>query len=433
MNDKRYRRIINAWCMYDWANSAFATTIMAAMFPPFYRSVAIAAGAAENIATSRWAYTTSIALLLIAIIAPVLGAIADHTGGKKRYIAFFAGLGILATAAFVFIGTDTWLLASVLFILGNIGFAGANIFYESLLPHIAKKNDIDQVSTRGYALGYLGGGILLVINVLWFMKPEWFFMPNQEFALRASFFSVAVWWALFSLPLFRRVPEPPVVRDRDVAAGIGPVRAGLGRLVTTFREIRRYKQLILFLVAFWIYNDGIGTIIKMAVAYGDEIGIGMTDMIIALIITQFVGIPFSFLFGSLAKRMGTKRSIMLALVVYVGICVGGFFMSTALHFYILAFVVGLVQGGSQALSRSLYGAMVPKAKSAEFFGFFSTSSKFAGIAGPLLFGVVAQIAGQSRLSILALIVFFIIGGALLLFVDEEEGMRVAQAENAAAL
>ncbi len=433
MNDKSYRRIINAWSMYDWANSAFATTIMAAMFPPFYRSVAIAAGAAENIATSRWAYTTSIALLLIAVVAPILGAIADYTGGKKRYVAFFAGLGILATAAFVFIGTDTWLLASVLYILGNIGFAGANIFYESLLPHIAKKNDIDQVSTRGYALGYLGGGILLVINVLWFMKPEWFFMPNQEFALRASFFSVAVWWALFSLPLFRRVPEPPVVRDWDVAAGIGPVRAGLGRLVTTFREIRRYKQLVLFLVAFWIYNDGIGTIIKMAVAYGDEIGIGMTDMIIALIITQFVGIPFSFLFGTLAKRMGTKRSIMLALVVYVGVCIGGFRMSTALHFYVLAFVVGLVQGGSQALSRSLYGAMVPKAKSAEFFGFFSTSSKFAGIAGPLLFGVVAQIAGQSRLSILALIVFFIIGGALLLFVDEEEGIRVAQAENAAAL
>ncbi len=433
MNDKSYRRIINAWSMYDWANSAFATTIMAAMFPPFYRSVAIAAGAAGNIATSRWAYTTSIALLLIAIIAPALGAIADHTGGKKRYVAFFAGLGILATAAFVFIGTDTWLLASALFILGNIGFAGANIFYESLLPHIAKKNDIDQVSTRGYALGYLGGGILLVINVLWFMKPEWFFMPNQEFALRASFFSVAVWWALFSLPLFRRVPEPPVVRERDVAAGVGPVRAGLGRLVTTFREIKHYKQLVLFLVAFWIYNDGIGTIMKMAVAYGDEIGIGMTDMIIALIITQFVGIPFSFLFGTLAKRVGTKRSIMLGLVVYVGICTGGFFMSTALHFYVLAFMVGLVQGGSQALSRSLYGAMVPKAKSAEFFGFFSTSSKFAGIAGPLLFGVVAQIAGQSRLSILALIVFFIIGGALLLFVDEEEGIRVAQAENAAAL
>jgi len=430
MNDRIYKRIINAWCMYDWANSAFATTVMAAMFPPFYRALAIAAGKAESDATAMWGYTTSIALLLIALIAPVLGAIADHTGGKKWYIAFFAALGIVATAAFVFIGTDTWLLASILYILGNIGFAGANIFYESLLPHIAKKNDIDQISAKGYALGYVGGGILLVINVLWFMKPQLFFMPDRQFALRASFFSVAVWWAIFSVPLFRHVPEPSVVRREALA--INPVQAGFARLATTFREIRRYKQLMLFLVAFWIYNDGIGTIIKMATAYGDEIGIGMTDMIIALIITQFVGIPFSFLFGTLAKRLGTKRSIMLALGVYVLVCIGGYFMSVALHFYILAFMVGLVQGGSQALSRSLYGAMVPKAKSAEFFGFFSTSSKFAGIAGPLLFGLVAQLAGQSRLSIIALIVFFIVGGALLLLVDEEEGIRIARAEDAAA-
>jgi UMF1 family MFS transporter len=428
--DREYRRIINAWCMYDWANSAFATTIMAAMFPPFYRAVAIAAGAAENIATSRWAYTTSLSLLLVAIIAPALGAISDHTGGKKRYVAVFAGLGILATAAFVFIGVDTWVLASALFILGDVGFAGANIFYESLLPHIARKGDVDQVSTRGYALGYVGGGILLVLNVLWYMKPEWFFMPNQQFALRASFFSVAVWWALFSVPLFRRVPEPPAGKER--VAAINPIRAGFGRLAKTLREMRRYKQLMLLLLAFWIYNDGIGTIIKMATAYGDEIGIGMTDMIIALVITQFVGIPFSFLFGTLAKRLGTKRSILLALAIYAVICIAGFFMTTALHFYILAFMVGLVQGGSQALSRSLYAAMVPKARSAEFFGFFSTSSKFAGIAGPLIFGLVAQLTGGSRLSILAIILFFIVGGVLLLFVDEKEGIRVADAENAAA-
>jgi len=425
----QYRRIIRAWSMYDWANSAFATTIMAAMFPPFYRSVAIAAGAAENIATSRWAYTTSIALLLIAIIAPVLGAMADHTGGKKRYVAAFATLGVVSTAAFVFIGTDTWVLASVLFILGNIGFAGANIFYESLLPHIATKGDVDQVSARGYALGYVGGGILLIINVLWFMKPEWFFMPDVDFALRASFFSVAVWWGIFTLPLMRRVPEPPVVRGEQEPGNA--LRAGFSRLARTFREIRRYKQLVIFLVAFWIYNDGIGTIIKMATAYGDEIGIGMTDMIIALIITQFVGIPLTFGFGSLAKRVGTKRSIMLGLAVYVLICIAGYFMTSALHFYILAFMVGLVQGGSQALSRSLYAAMVPKARSAEFFGFFSTSSKFAGIMGPLLFGVVAQVAGGSRLSIIAVIIFFVVGGLLLLLVDEKEGIRIADAENAA--
>jgi len=429
-NDKGYKRIINAWCMYDWANPAFATTIMAAMFPPFYRSLVTAAGLGEPDATAYWAYTTSIALLLIAVLAPVLGAISDHTGGKKRYIAFFVGMGVLGTGLLMFLGDDTYALASILFIIGNMGFAGANIFYESLLPHIAKKDDIDQVSTRGYAMGYVGGGILLVINVLWYMKPEWFFMPGVGFALRASFFSVAVWWALFSIPLFRNVPEPPV--RRKVGESVHVLRAGFGRLAHTFRQITRYKQLLLFLIAFWIYNDGIGTIIKMATAYGDEIGIGITDMTIALIITQFVGIPFSFGFGWLARRLGAKQSIFVGLGVYMLISIAGYFMQTATHFYILAFTVGMVQGGTQALSRSLYATMVPKDQSAEFFGFFSTSSKFAGIAGPLLFGVVSQVTGGSRLSIVSLIIFFVVGGFLLIFVDEKEGIRVAQQENAAA-
>ncbi|MCL7452600.1 MAG: MFS transporter [Anaerolineae bacterium] len=426
---RAYRKIINSWAMYDWANSAFATTIMAAMFPPFYRSLAINAGLGEANATAAWAYTTSLSLLLVALVAPVLGAISDHTGGKKRFIAFFAALGVIGTGLFAFLGDESYLWASVLFMIGDVGFAGANIFYESLLPHIAKKGDIDQVSTRGYAMGYLGGGILLIVNVLWFMNPELFFMPGTGFALRAAFFSVAVWWAIFSIPLFRNVPEPPVVRiEREE---VNFVRAGFSRLGHTFGQIRRYKQLLIFLFAFWIYNDGIGTIIKMATAYGDEIGIGLTDMTLALIITQFVGIPFSFGFGWLARRMGTKRSILLALGVYVLISIAGYFMQTALHFYILAFMVGTVQGGSQALSRSLYGTMVPKSQSAEFFGFFSTSSKFAGIIGPLIFGVVSQVAGASRLSILSVIVFFVVGGFLLTFVDEQEGRRVAVQEDIA--
>ena len=427
LSDRAYRKIINSWSMYDWANSAFATTIMAAMFPPFYRTMATTAGLSEANATAAWAYTTSIALLIIALLAPVLGAISDHTGGKKWYIAFFAGLGILGTGLFVVLGDDTYILGSILFIIGNVGFAGANIFYESLLPHIAKKDDIDQISTRGYALGYVGGGILLVINVLWYMQPGWFFMPGVGFALRASFFSVAVWWAIFSIPLFRDVPEPPVVRVVDEQVNV--VSAGFRRLGHTFRQITRYRQLLIFLIAFWLYNDGIGTIIKMATAYGDEIGIGLTDMVIALIITQFVGIPFSFGFGWLARRLGTKRSILLSLAIYTLISIAGYFMTTATHFYILAFAVGMVQGGSQALSRSLYGAMVPKSQSAEFFGFFSTSSKFAGILGPLLFGVVSQIAGGSRLSIISLIVFFIVGGLILTQVNVEEGIRVARQED----
>ena len=422
------KKSINAWCMYDWANSAFATTIMAAVFPPFYRALVIKAGLPENIATAYWGYTTSIGLLVIALIAPVLGAISDSTGGKKLYVAFFAWMGILSTSAFIFIGTDTWIFASSLFILGNIGFAGANVFYESMLPHIAKKNDIDQISTKGYALGYVGGGILLVINVLWITKPHLFAMPHTGFALRASFFSVAVWWALFSIPFFRHVPEPPFVRKPDSAPN--PIKEGFARLSSTFSEIRRYRQLLIFLIAFWIYNDGIGTIIKMATAYGDEIGIRMTDMIIALIITQFVGIPFSFLFGMLAKKLGAKRCVLLALGVYCLISIAGFFMQTALHFYILAFMVGMFQGGSQALSRSLYGVMVPKQRSAEFFGFFSTSAKFAGIFGPLIFGLVSQFTGGSRISILSVIIFFIAGGVLLMRVDVDEGIRTAHAEEA---
>jgi UMF1 family MFS transporter len=424
---RAYRKIINSWAMYDWANSAFATTIMAAMFPPFYRSLAVNAGLGEADATAAWAYTTSLSLLLIALLAPVLGAISDHTGGKKRFIAFFAVLGVIGTGLFAFLGDTSYLWASVLFMIGDVGFAGANIFYESLLPHIAQKGDIDQVSTRGYALGYLGGGILLIVNVLWYMNPDLFFMPSTGFALRAAFFSVAVWWAVFSIPLFRNVPEPPIVRIERREVNV--IRAGFIRLGHTFGQIRRYKQLLIFLIAFWIYNDGIGTIIKMATAYGDEIGIGLTDMTLALIITQFVGIPFSWGCGWLARRLGTKRSILLALGVYVLISIAGYFMQTAIHFYILAFMVGTVQGGSQALSRSLYGTMVPKSQSAEFFGFFSTSSKFAGIIGPLIFGVVSQIAGASRLSILSVIAFFIIGGILLTFVDEQEGRRVAVQED----
>jgi UMF1 family MFS transporter len=428
-DNRAYRKIINSWAMYDWANSAFATTIMAAMFPPFYRSLATTAGLSEGNATAAWAYTASISLLIVALLAPVLGAISDHTGGKKWYIAFFAGMGVLGTGLFVVLGEDSYILGSALYIVGLVGFSGANIFYESLLPHIAQKDDIDQISTRGYAMGYLGGGILLIINVLWYMWPDLFFMPSVGFALRAAFFSVAVWWALFSIPLFRNVPEPPVVRIVDRSVNV--LSAGFKRLTHTFRKMTSYKQLLLFLVAFWIYNNGIGTIITMATAYGDEIGIEMQHMVIALIITQFVGIPFSFAFGGLARRISAKRSILVALIVYTLISIAGYFMETATHFYILAFMVGTVQGGSQALSRSIYGAMVPKSQAAEFFGFYSTSSKVAGILGPLLFGVVSQITGGSRLSIVSLIIFFLVGGLLLLKVNVAEGIRVAREEEIA--
>ncbi|WP_244549294.1 MFS transporter [Desulfatibacillum alkenivorans] len=422
-DSKEYKKIVWSWCMYDWANSAFATTMMAAMYPPFFHAAAVKAGFTPSGATAAWGYFAAAALFIVAVSAPLLGAMADYMGRRKLFVGLFAGLGVLCTCAAVFLGDDTWLLAGLLFVGGNVGFAGANVFYESLLPLIAKEGDVDTISARGYALGYLGGGLLLVVNALMVVKPHWFGMEGVGFAVRASFFSVGVWWGVFSIPLLRNVPEPS--RDLKNTSKI-PIGEGIARLAATFRDIKKYKQLLIFLAAFWVYNDGIGTIIKMATAYGSEIGIGMTHLIGALVLTQFIGMPCAIAFGALASRIGAKACILIALGVYVIICIAGYFMSTPLHFYILAGLVGTVQGGSQALSRSLYAAMTPKAKASEFFGFFSSSAKMAGIAGPLVFGFVSQAAGESRLSIFSLIVFFAVGAILLLKVDVQEGIEAAK-------
>ena len=429
MQDKAYKKIINAWCMYDWANSAFATTIMAAVLPAFYGAVA-GAELPGNMATVYWGYTSSIALLIAAVLAPTLGAAADYLGAKKRFLAVFAVIGIFFTSLLVLVSRGDWLLASLLYILGEVGFSGSIVFYDSLLPHIARCEDMDYVSSKGYAMGYLGGGILLAINIAMILFWQQLGLPSQEWASRLSFLSVGIWWAIFTIPVLRNVPEPPV----PVRTGprVNALRAAFQRLSATFHDIQRYRELMKFIIAFWLYNDGIGTIIKMATIYGTEIGIGQTDLIGALLLTQFIGIPFSLLFGKLPKRIGTKPSIYLALGVYTLISILGYFMTKAWHFWVLAGMVGLVQGGSQALSRSLFGAMVPKAKTAEFYGFYDISSKFAGIIGPAIFALVGQITGTSRLSIISLVIFFIVGGLILTRVNEKEGIRVAREQDAAA-
>jgi len=422
-------REIRGWCLYDWASSAFVTTVAAALFPPFFRSLATTAGVANATATAYWGYANAIAVLLVALGGPILGAAADHTGGLKRFIAAFAVPGMLATGALALLGDSSWLAAAMLFITAAVGFEGANVFYDALLPHVARGADIDRISSRGYALGYLGGGCLLVLNALWVTKPDLLGLPGTGAAVRLSFVTVAVWWGVFSVPFFRNVSEPPGERRvTPPAAGSSPtILAAWARLRMTCRQIGRYRQLVTFLAAFWIYNDGIGTIIKMATAYGDEIGLRLADMVAALIITQFVGIPCALFFGRLANRIGAKRAIQLALGVYLLISLGGYFMRTAAHFYALAIAVGIVQGGAQALSRSLFGAMVPRHKSAEFYGFYTTSARFAGVAGPLLFGVVSGLTGASRLSVALLAVFFLVGALLLSKVDVEAGRRAARA------
>ncbi len=424
-----YAKVINAWCMYDWANSAFATTIMAAVLPTFYAAVP-GADLPGNTATVYWGYTSSISLLINAFLGPVLGAVADYLGAKKRFLAFFTAFGVFFTCLLVVVSTGQWLLASMLYTLGYMGFGGANVFYDSLLPHIAKPEDIDYVSSKGYALGYLGGGILLAINIVMILFWDKLGLSSAEMASRLSFLSVGIWWAVFSIPVLRTVPEPSVPMMQEPR--INPFRVALRRLSTTLSDVRQYSELTKFIIAFWLYNDGIGTIIKMSTIYGTEIGIGQTDLIGALVLLQFVGIPFSLLFGRLAKRLGTKQSIYLALFIYTLISIAAYFMTSAWQFWLLAGMVGLVQGGSQALSRSLFGAMVPKVKSAEFFGFYDVSSKFAGIVGPAVFALVGQLTGTSRLSIVSLIFFFAVGGLLLTQVNEKDGIRVARAADDAA-
>jgi UMF1 family MFS transporter len=644
--DDEYRRRIRAWTLYDWANSAFATTILAAVLPVYYSQVAGSTLGSPAQATAYWTTTLSISLVIVAVLAPILGTISDIKRGKKRFLAVFIGVGTIGTGLLVVVGTGDWLLASVLFIVARVGFAAANVFYDALLPHVARQEDQDRVSTGGYALGYLGGGLLLAVNIVMI------FTLGDSVGTRLSFLSVAIWWAVFSIPILRRVPEPPAARAAGPAGSA--VSAGFKRLRETFGNLRQYRQLLRFLIAFLVYNDGIGTIIGVAVIYGAELGFGAIELIAAILLVQFVGIPFSLMFGripspdeprraaflafiiwnlvtiplvgigakyvldddatgtpspayetegsfvgegeyrveagaielvgsfvvvaesdlpsaadsayafssspadlaefayngteveltlsegpdrskwavlidgepvldgvellvldghnpterfevtttidagaaghhvlsvintndraedssgfvmsigrvevlpppresalgtilgillilqllglafaavawrafgGLAETMTTKRTIVLALLVYAVIAVWGFFLDAVIEFWFLAWLVAVVQGGSQALSRSLYAGMSPTLESGEFFGFFSVMSKFSAILGPLIFVGAVAIFGSSRPAILFIVVFFVVGIGLLMRVDVEEGQRVAQEADAAA-
>ena len=420
------RRETRAWAMYDWANSAFQCTIITAVFPVYYGSIA-ADGLPGATATARFATATTIALTIIALASPILGAYADFAGAKKRMLAAFMAVGVAATAAMFLIDRGEWRLALTLFVVANIGISGSFVFYDSLLPHIASDTEMDRVSSAGYALGYLGGGLLLVLNLLWIMKPGWFGLRDAGLASRLSFLSVAIWWVVFSIPLFRHVSEPPVKPNLAALATGNMLRASFVQLAGTMREFRKYRQAGLMLLAFLIYNDGIGTIIRMAGIYGTEMNLPESALIGAIVMVQFVGIPFAVLFGKLAGRIGAKQAIFLSLVVYTGISIIGYNMTAAWQFYLLAFLVGTVQGGSQALSRSLFATMIPRDKSSEFFGFFAVFEKFAGIFGPAVFAVTVALTGSSRNAILSVIAFFVAGAAVLSKVDVEEGQRAARA------
>ena len=419
------RKPVFAWALYDWANSAFAVTVMAGFFPVFYSAIS------QEISTENAQFwfnvTLATASLLIAVTAPILGAIADRGGRRKKFVVFFASLGILMTAGLAWVHAGQWWMGLLLYGLGTVGFSGANVFYDSMLVDVAEEEELDLVSALGYSAGYIGGGLLFLVNVLMVQKPEWFGLSGASSAVKASFLSVAAWWALFSIPLLTYIKEAPT---KDQASGFKAVREGFHQLIETLKEIRNFKVLVLFLAAYWIYIDGVNTVIKTAVFFGDRIlGLEQASLITALLLTQFVAFPAALAFGALGQRIGAKPAILIGIAVYLAALIYAWqFLQDEGDFYVLAIAIGLVQGGVQSLSRSLYARLVPPSKSAEFFGFFNMVGKFATIFGPLLIAFTPKMipGATDRDSILSLTLLFLIGGFLLSRVRVEEGVKAAR-------
>jgi UMF1 family MFS transporter len=403
-------RPVFAWALYDWANSAFACTVMAGFFPLFFQKY-WSVGVDPTHTTARLAFANAAAGFIIAVLAPVLGAIADRGARRKHFLFAWTLLGVAASAALFFVGKGEWGWAACFFVLGTMGFNGGVVFNDSLLLDVAKPGDLDRISSFGYALGYLGGGLLFVINAVMYLKPAWFGLADGAMAVRVSFLTVAVWWLLFTIPLMRVVHEHH--RGPTPALG-GAILAGFRELGETLRHARQHRMALMFLFSYWFYIDGVNTIIKMAVDFGLAIGLEAGSLLIALLVTQFVAFPASLFFGWLGERIGPKRGIFIGLVVYAGITVYANFMDTAREFFAMAIAVGLVQGGVQSLSRSMFGRLIPEGKNAEYFGFYNMMGKFATVFGPLLVGIVASLTQNTRLANASIVVLFIVGGVLLL-------------------
>lgn len=412
-----------SWALYDWANSAFATTVLAGFFPLFFKKY-WSAGSDVTVSTFQLGLANATASLAVAALAPILGAIADRSGARKRYLLLFAGMGIVMTGCLALVAQGQWPIAVFIYLFALIGFSGANVFYDALLLDAAPHGRIDRVSALGFALGYLGGGVLFSFNVILTLYPTSFGLPDATAAVKVSFVTVAIWWAVFSIPLVVSFREIPLSQP---LTGWAAVKAGFSQLSGTFQALRHMRVVFLFLIAYWLYIDGVHTIIRMAMDYALAIGLNSNRLIVALLLTQFVGFPAALAFGRLGDRIGAKPAILAGLGVYVFACVWGYFMRETWEFFVLAGLIGLVMGGVQALSRALYARLIPANKSGEFFGFYNMLGKFAAILGPLIMGVVSVVTGEPRLSILAVIVLFVAGGALLLAVNERDGVEHAHA------
>jgi len=405
--------------MYDWANSSYATTIMVVLFPIFY-GAHWREGTAAGTSAAEFAIANTTAGLIAAAMGPILGAIADRAGARKWLLGFFTAVGVLSSGALWLIPQTHWELAIISFVVSLLGFAGAMPFYDSLLISVTRRERFDFVSALGYSMGYLGGGLLLTINVLMTLKPELFGIADKASAVRLSFLSVAVWWALFSLPLFLLVPEPKTANRLPVLPAIS---AGLRQLWSTFSEMRGMRNVMFFLIAYYLYNDGVGTVMRMATTYGAQLKLPSEDLIKAILLVQFIGFPAALAFGKIAGWIGAKRGILICIVGYMACCVYGSMVQTSLDFYVIAGMIGLVQGGIQSLSRSMFAALVPEEKASEFFGLYNVVGRFSAIAGPMLMLAATTLTGNERWSILSLLLLFGAGFVVLLKVGNNTGGR----------
>ncbi|MBT3946051.1 MAG: MFS transporter [Candidatus Marinimicrobia bacterium] len=411
-----------SWAIYDWANSAFSTTVMAGFFPLFFEKYW---SNPDDVIQSTYqlGLANSAASILIAAVSPFLGAIADRGSAKKKFLFFFAFIGIIMTGGLWVVEQGQWQMAIFFYVIASVGFLGGNIFYDSLLPSVACREKLDFVSSFGFALGYIGGGILFLINVLMYLHPDWFGIANSSTAIKLSFLSVAVWWAVFTIPILFFVPEP---KNKNSVPLLHALKAGAKQLKETFNHIREMKVIGMFLLAYWFYIDGVDTIIRMSVKMGSSLGFEAGDLIVALLMVQFIAFPAALAYNQFAQKIGTKNAVFVAIGGYAVITFLAYFMNDPLHFFVLAGLIGLFQGGIQALSRSLYARLIPVGKEGEFFGFYNMLGKFAAVIGPILMGWVTVVTGSVRYGILSILILFILGAFFLTKVDFEEGERLAK-------
>ena len=409
-----------SWILYDWANSAYSMTITATILPIYFKMVAENGGMSSSTSTAFWGYSISISTFLVVMLAPILGNIADYKGNKKKFFNIFFILGVISTIFLAFIPTNTPILLLFAYVITVLGFSGANIFYDSFLVDVTTEERMDYVSSMGYGMGYIGSTIPFIICIaIVVLSQNNLISISVPLACKITFLITAVWWAVFTIPLLKNINQKYYLEPENHT-----VASSFKKILKTFKEIKGNKPVFIFLIAYFFYIDGVHTIIGMATSYGTDLGISMTSLLIILLLTQFVAFPFTILYGKLSKKIGTKNLIYVGIITYTIICIYGYFIKTTLDFWILAMAVGSAQGGIQAISRSYFAKLVPKEKSAEFFGFYSIFGKFAAVLGPFLVGLVIQVTGKSNNGILSLVVLFIIGFIIMLKVPNIENSNV---------